>query len=121
MDDDQQDVEARPDATVGAGSPASRQVAWLETYRFAEWAAQQYGIALDHRLIAGTPEWCALPDDDARKLLALLLGGVRDALRNDAHQTALADASRAIAGSTRWRSLARRHDRGDGYIPRKAS
>lgn len=100
----------------GAGSLASRQVSWFEVYRYAEHIAAQHNLALDHTLIPGTPQWCGRPDDDARKLLALVLGGVRDALRNDAHQTAMADASREIANAATWSKLGR--GRGAAYIPR---
>lgn len=103
----------------------SRQVTWFETYTYAERLAAGYGITLDHHLIPGTPQWCGMPDNDARKLLALILGGVRDALRNDTHQTALADASREISAS-HGRYLVE-HDRllhrrgGSSYIPRRRS
>ncbi len=108
----------------GGGTP-SRQVNWYEVYRFAErWAsANGQHVVGNHALIPGTPQWCALPDDDARKLLALILGGVREALSNDIHQAAMAEASRQIANSENWSAVARRtrNGRGDSYIPRKAS
>jgi hypothetical protein len=105
----------------------SAQVDWFEVYAFAERLAANHGAALDHVLIAGTPRWCGMPDDDARKLLALVLGGVRDALTNDAHQTArqiaLAEASREIACSTDWSAVARQvyNGRGAAYIPRRSA
>ncbi len=85
----------------------SRQVSWWEVYSFAERYAAGHALTLDHHLIAGTPQWCGMADDDARKLLAVLLGGVRDALRNDTHQAAAADASKAVSASTDWPTVAR--------------
>jgi len=85
----------------------SRQVAWHEVYTFAERFAAGQGVQLDHRLIAGTPRWCALPDPDARKLLALVLGGVREALQHDARQAAMVDASKAVAASADWTRIGR--------------
>ena len=105
--------------SFGAGSPASRQVNWSETYLFAARLAAQHGVVLDHHLLAGTPQWCGMRDDDARKLLALVLGGVRKALANDTRQTALSDASREISGAAAWSEVGR--SRGTAYIPRKAS
>jgi hypothetical protein len=80
------------------------------------------GVALDYHLIAGTPQWCGMPDGDARKLMALLLGGVRDALRNDIRQEVVSDASSEISTAADWPAVAQqvRNGRGDAYIPRKA-
>lgn len=105
-----------PRAQQGAGSPASRQVNWYEAFAFASRIANQYGVALDHRElpIAGTLQWCGMANDDARKLMALVLGGVRDALANDAHQDALAQAGEAISAAEDWsqvsRDVYRRHE-----------
>lgn len=115
---DDNTTDARPEA-IGAGTPPSLQVSWHEAYLYAERIATQHGLALDHTLIAGTARWVDMSDDDARKLLSLLLGGVREALSNDAHQAAMADASRAIARSADWRAVARRQDRGPAYVPRR--
>lgn len=105
----------------GAGSPASRQVAWFETYRYAERLAAHHGLSLDGLPIPGTVRWCGMADDDARKMLALVLGGVRDALNTDARQTAMADASREIAAAAPWSQLAQRVQagRGGAYVPRR--
>jgi len=111
--------EARPDS--GAGFPASRQVNWYETFTFASKIAAQQGLSLDHHVLplAGSPQWCGMADDDARKLLALVLGGVREALAHDTRQAAMADASREISGAAPWSEIAR--GRGAAYISRKAS
>lgn len=101
----------------------SAQVSWYPAYRFVAEYAAAHSLVLDHDLIAGTPTWCALPDSDARKLLALLLGGVREALANDARQAALADASHEISTAADWSALACRvrAGRGDAYIPREVA
>lgn len=108
-------------APVSSANPESRQVAWSEVYAFAQkWAAGQ-GITLDPIVIAGTPQWCGMPDDDARKLMALIAGGVREALSNDTRQGDLAEASKAIAASADWGRISRatRAGRGPNYIPRE--
>lgn len=99
--------EARPE--LGAGSPASRQVNFYETFAFASRFAAQHGIQLDHRAlpIAGTLQWCGLPDDDARKLLAVVLGGVREALTNETHQDAIAQAAEDVHGGEDWSEVSR--------------
>ncbi len=78
--------------------------------------AASHGIALDPTLIAGSPRWCGTPDDDARKMLALILGGVRDALRNDTDQERMADVSKGRGGSRR---LAREVARSIQQPPRR--
>lgn len=103
----------------------SRQVSWFEVYQFVErWARSS--STPDHELdlqlpIAGTPQWCGLPDDDARKLLAVILGGIREALNHEVVQEHRAAASRDLASSTDWSTIARRirTGRGDAYIPRR--
>ncbi|MDV7193253.1 DUF2742 domain-containing protein [Mycolicibacterium fortuitum] len=111
----------------GAGSPASRQVSWFEVYRYAERLAASHDVSLNHLPLPGTPAWCGMADSDARKLLALVLGGVREALANDTHQTAMAEASQAISAAADWTAMARaqlRHAHAvtsGAYIPRKAS
>ncbi|MEX3644327.1 DUF2742 domain-containing protein [Mycolicibacterium porcinum] len=120
-------VEARPDNTIGAGSPQSRQVSWFEVYRFADRLATSHDVALNHLPLPGTPAWCGMDDTDARKLLALVLGGVREALGNEIHQDAMAEASQAISAAADWTATARaqlRHAHAvasGAYIRRNAS
>lgn len=102
-------------------SPESRQVSWTEVYVFAQkWAAGQ-AITLDITVIAGTPQWCGMADDDARKLMALIVGGVREALSNDTRQGDLAEASRSVAAAADWGRVANAtlRGRGENYIPRR--
>jgi hypothetical protein len=102
----------------------SRQVAWFETFRYAGSFAAEHGIDLlnEGLPIPGTPRWCGLPDSDARKLLALLFGGVREALANDARQAALAEASADISTIATATHLGpRRRPRGPAYISRRTA
>jgi hypothetical protein len=72
--------------------------------------------------MAGTPTWASLDDTDPVKLAALYDAAQHHALRVDAAQTALADASRAIAGAADWAAIAREAQRRSGiYIPRRVS
>lgn len=105
---DRRNAETRPD-TIGAGSPASRSINWYETYTYANRIAAQHDVVLGDRAlpIPGAIQWCGLPDDDARKLLALILGGVREALINSARQDAVADAGEQISAAEHWGQLAR--------------
>jgi hypothetical protein len=98
-------------------------VDWYVTYEYATKFAADHGITLSDLPIAGTQAWCGMPDDDARKLLSLILGGVRDALTNDQHQEAMTDAGREIAGAENWSALAQRvrYRASDHYIPRRKS
>ena len=118
----EQQMEARPDNGAGTpadgqalGSSASRQISWYETFAYATRIAVQHGVQLGHGglPIAGTQQWCGLPDDDARKLLSLIMGGVREALINDIHQETLQQAGADVHGGDDWSWLAptvqRRH------------
>ncbi|TVX97858.1 DUF2742 domain-containing protein [Mycolicibacterium porcinum] len=130
---EQENVEARPDR--GAGTPqhgvdntsvqntVSRQVSWFEVYRYAERLASSHDVGLNHLPLPGTPAWCGMPDDDARKLMALVLGGVREALNHEVAQEHLADAGKKIAASSDWAALSKRiaQGRGPAYVPRKRS
>lgn len=112
--------EVAPGITAG-GYPPSQQRSWWPVHQFVEALVQQanYGPIPD----AGTPSWCALSDGDPRKLLAVAAAGEHHVLRVETGQMAMAEASRAIAQSADWSTVARRvlTGRGDAYIPRKAS
>ncbi|GAA1681631.1 hypothetical protein MMUR_05540 [Mycolicibacterium murale] len=114
-------TETRP--LTGAGSPASAQVNWYSTFAFAERFAAGQDVQLANLPIAGTPAWCGLPDDDARKLLSLVLGGVREALNHDVEQEHRAAASREVSGSARWITEHNRFlsNRGRTYIRRESA
>lgn len=105
------------------GAGLSRQVSWFETYSYAARLAAEHDATLSNLPFPGTPQWCGLPDDDARKLLALLLGGVREALHNEVHQEHLADAGKKIAEAMDANALAQNiiQGRGPAYIERKSA
>jgi hypothetical protein len=100
---------------------ASQQVSWWSAHVFIEAVVQQanYPTIPD----AGTPAWCALADDDPRKLLALAVAGDHHVLRVETAQQAAADASKAVASAADWpgvaRSVGRR--RCAAYIPRRSA
>ncbi|RWA15750.1 DUF2742 domain-containing protein [Mycolicibacterium brumae] len=97
---------------LGAGLPASNQVAFAEVLRFVA----DLGVDPTRVLTAGTPAWCELPDDHPDKLAAVLAAGVHHALRVDLAQAARAEASRAVSASTDWSRVGR--PRPDSYIER---
>lgn len=109
----------------------SRQVSWWPVYEFADQWAKKAGLYLPPTelvtvagvLIAGTPAWSGLNDDDPTKLAALVMGGVREALAHDARQEAMAVAAGVIrtAPTENWSTNAYRCvGRTSGpYIPRK--
>ena len=57
--------------------------------------------------MAGSPAWCALPDDDPRKLAALLDAAQHWALRLETCQQAQCEASRAISAAADWGNIGR--------------
>ncbi|MCV7175454.1 DUF2742 domain-containing protein [Mycolicibacterium sphagni] len=72
-------------------------------------------VAGDWPLI-GTPEWTALPHDHPQRWAAILDAASRWALDLETRQTALAEASRDIAGAADWSSIAQAHkQRADFY------
>ena len=83
-------------------------------------------------IIAGTPEWCELPDDDPRKVTALIIAGSRWVLEEEiAELQARRDAEKAaaieIAAARDWVAVARRiRDRDlalrtGAHIPRRTA
>lgn len=95
----------------------SRQVSWWSVHEHVSPLLESAGSWP----MAGTPEWCALSDDDPRKLAALLDAARHWALRVDTCQEARAQASRAISAALPWTEMANRltASRPDSYIPRK--
>jgi hypothetical protein len=73
----------------------SRQVAWAAVYRFIEHQLPEPGSLP----LPGTPAWCAMSDDDQAKRDALLWPVIYWAITEDARQTAMCEASRAISAS----------------------
>ena len=86
----------------------SQQIAWLPVFEFARAEAALFSIDLmgDRLPVAGTPDWCRLPDGP-RKTAAVLLLGAQHALALDMRQEDRAEASKAIATSADWPAVAR--------------
>lgn len=122
---DSNEVVAPGSEGAAGGYPPSRSVSWFEVFKFVErWVRSKSSEDLDlHLPIAGTPQWCAMPDTDARKLMAVILGGIREALNHEVVQEHRAAASQAVASSTDWSTIARRVQtgRGDAYIERRTA
>lgn len=111
--------------TIFVKSIASMQISWWDCHAFMTEMVQQANCGPVPW--PGTPAWCAIPDDDPRKLLALAGFGVYQAVSVDACQEASAEASSAVSKAENWaqvsRSKLQRHNaiRGGVYLPRKAS
>jgi hypothetical protein len=94
----------------------SRSVSWWSVHEFVE----PLLAAVGQWPMAGTPEWCALPDDDPVKLAALYDDARHWALRLETSQQALAETSRDISAAADWAAMATEifHRRSSAYIPR---
>jgi hypothetical protein len=85
---------------------ASRQVCW--------WTVHEHVAALLATMqtkswpFIGTPAWCALGDDDPRKLAAVIDSAQHWALRLETGQQARCEASREISAAFDWSALAKR-------------
>lgn len=81
----------------------SQQVSW--------WSVHEFITALTAKAndlpYAGTPAWCALSDNDPRKLLALAVAGEHHVLRAETAQEVRADASKAVAAAADWPAIGR--------------
>lgn len=81
---------------------ASQQVSWWSVHELIQPVLNQ----VNGWPMLGTPAWCSLAHDDPRKWCALLDGAQHWALRLELGQEATADASRAVAAATDWKSVA---------------
>lgn len=101
---------------------SSQQVSW--------WSVHEYVQPVLHRIgsypMVGTPAWCALADDDPRKLAAIFDAAQHWALRLEVSQEAMANASREVSAAFDWKAIAIAKFRRDSaiaygtyYIPRK--
>lgn len=93
---------------TGAGSPASRQVAWWPVHAFV----RELVPNPETLPFPGTPAWLQAPD--GIKALACIAAAEHYALAIDTRQQQLADASRAIAAAPDWHT----QPRSNAYIPR---
>jgi hypothetical protein len=56
--------------------------------------------------LVGTPDWCSLPDGDARKIAAIYDAAQHWALRVESCQQARCDASHAVSAGANWTAIA---------------
>ena len=81
---------------------SSQQVSWWPVHEFiTELVAQANNLP-----VAGTPAWCALADNDPRKLLSLAAEGEHHVLRVETAQEAHAEASHDVSAAADWSALA---------------
>ncbi len=86
----------------------SRTVVWVPVHDYATRLATQLGVDLGDRLpYPGTLSWLALPDDSRAKKAAMLLAASQRVLHIEIEQECQAEASRAVAASADWPSIAR--------------
>ena len=83
----------------------SRQVAWYEVHLWRDRMLKHFCVQTFP--MAGTPTWCALPDDDPVKLAAALDAASHWALRLDTCQEASSRASQTISAALDWAAEAR--------------
>lgn len=97
---------------------SSRQVSWPEVNRFITEVVK--AANLGPLPLAGSPAWCALPDDSMEKLIALADAGQHAVLQWDIAQETRAQAAKTIATAEDWPHIARciRSGRGPAYVPK---
>jgi hypothetical protein len=94
---------------------ASRSVAWWSVNAYVE----PLLAAVVQWPMAGTPEWCELPENDARKIAAIYDAARHHALRVESSQAARAEASRDISDAADWYAVAREiNQRAEFYAAR---
>jgi Protein of unknown function (DUF2742) len=103
---------------MSAHECSSRQVSW--------WSVHEHVAPLLLKAVAwpmaGTPDWCALPDGDPVKLAALYDAAQHHALRVETAQVAQCEASHDISAAAAWKAIASEMvQRRSVYIPRRAS
>lgn len=96
----------------------SREVSWWSVYQLVAGH-----LGKKPTVIAGTPAWHQLPDEDPDKWRALLWAAVWWALDTDTRQERLAQASKDVAAAVDCGKLARQiaqNERPWGYIKETA-
>jgi Protein of unknown function (DUF2742) len=83
---------------------SSQQVSWWDVHLFTEPLLTKVGSSWP---MAGSPEWCALPDGDPAKLAAIYDAARHWALRVETCQQAECEASHAISAAADWSAHAR--------------
>jgi hypothetical protein len=82
---------------------SSQQVSWWDVHLFVEQLLAEVG----DWPMAGTPEWCALDDDDPAKTAALLDAAQHWILRVETCQAAECEASSDVSAAADWGQIGR--------------
>jgi hypothetical protein len=104
-----------PGDTADPYRHTSKQVSWWSVYEFVRPLLD--GVAAWPS--AGTPAWARLDDTDPRKVAAVIAAGLHWSLRIDCLQAEVAEASKAVAGSADWSSVAEEHRRIEDFYAAK--
>jgi hypothetical protein len=80
---------------------SSGQVNWWDVHEYVEPMLRRTGSWP----MLGTPAWCALDDDDPRKIAALLDAAQHWALRVETCQLAECAAARAVSSAGSWSAI----------------
>jgi hypothetical protein len=80
----------------------SQQVSWWDVHQYV-----MHWLKSGPWPMLGTPQWCALPDDDPAKNRAVLDAAQHWALRVETCQKSECDASRAISAAEDWAQIGR--------------
>ncbi len=101
-----------PDIANATKCIASQQVSWWDVHEFVAPTLAAAGSWP----AAGTPEWCALDDDDPAKTAALLDAARHHALRVETCQVAECEASHTISTAADWSAIGQHiKDRNEFY------
>lgn len=95
---------------------SARAVSWLPVHEHVS----PILAAVGSWPMVGTPAWCALPAGDPAKEAAVYDAAQHWALHIEGNQTAMTEASKAIAGAADWPQIARevQQRRGSSRIAR---
>ncbi len=86
----------------GSSVVGARSVSWWSVHEYV----QQYIDRVGPFPMAGTPAWCALSDDDPIKKAGILDAAQHWALHVEINQKQRAEASKAVAESADWPTVA---------------
>jgi len=103
--------EVGPQDTTPGGADTTNRASHSTASQTSFWSVHEHVAPLlesvGHWPLIGSPEWCALPDEDARKRAAVCDAAQHWALRVETCQQARADASKALAGAADWSKVSR--------------
>jgi hypothetical protein len=82
---------------------ASQAVTWYEVHEYRDRKLERLGV--EQFPMAGTPAWCALPDNHPVKIAAVFDAAQHWALRIDTAQAASCFASQVISAAADWSAI----------------